>query len=578
MGRLRPRRQRRPTDPGSSTEEDFKELTDAETNAVRRQSLTNQKSLIFHFVRYPLLFAIIILCLLNLVLYTLSRSLVLVFEFLYSFVNCKTIKLEKELYQSVNYEEFLERAHELDLITGAAAWKTEPSDEIAFDELLLLSITRRLKRDSGRHRTLKLMESLRNSACKQDLAGIENEILYSRCYSGTKYTVDRFVEEVITALENVYESPDVGAKEKADFFKQVSVTYGRTALCLSGGATLGYFHLGVMKALWQQRLLPLIITGTSAGAMMAAMVCVRTDDELHEIFDPSLSSRIHCLSTPWSRMFQNFIKTGALLEDEFFREESSWFTKGDMTFLEAHALTGRILNVSVMSNEGHSKTKILNYINSPHITIRSAVVASSAIPGILPATHLYRKTPQGQVVKYFGNGKLWRDGSMRADIPERELQQLFRVKYTIVSQVNPHVSLFFFRPRGHPGRPSVARRWRGGFVSACLVKIFLLDIHKWLSFIRDMELLPRLFGANFSNIWTQSFEGNLTILPRIRIMNWLTISYDPSYKRLATYLSDGANATFPTISAISNRMRVEQAIGNFLALSRNDALESGVLR
>lgn len=160
-------------------------------------------------------------------------------------------------------------------------------------------------------------------------------------------------------------------------------------------------------------------------------------------------------------MIRNFVKTGAMLDDELFRQEAFWFTKGDMTFLEAYHLTGRILNVSVMSNEGHSKTKILNYINSPHITIRSAVVASSAIPGLLPACPLYVKTAKGEVVKYFGNGRLWRDGSMRADIPERELQQLFRVKYTVVSQVNPHISLFFFRPRGHPGRPSVARRWRG---------------------------------------------------------------------------------------------------------------------
>ena len=175
-------------------------------------------------------------------------------------------------------------------------------------------------------------------------------------------------------------------------------------------------------------------------------------------------------------MVRNFIKTGAMLDAELFRKEAFWFTKGDMTFLEAYHLTGRILNVSVMSNEGHSKTKILNYINSPHITIRSAVVASSAIPGLLPACPLFVKTFKGEVVEYFGNGRLWRDGSMRADIPERELQQLFRVKYTVVSQVNPHISLFFFRPRGHPGKPSVARRWRG-ILTFYLLFMFYRRIH-----------------------------------------------------------------------------------------------------
>ena len=111
----------------------------------------------------------------------------------------------------------------------------------------------------------------------------------------------------------------------------------------------------------------------------------------------------------------------------------------------------------------------------------------------------------------------------------------------------------------------------GGFMLSCLVKIFLLDINKWLSFIRDMELLPRLFGANFSNLWTQSFEWNLTILPKIRIWNWLMIFYDPDEERMAQFLADGEHAVWPTIPAVSNRMRIEQAIGHYLVLSRNDA-------
>lgn len=76
------------------------------------------------------------------------------------------------------------------------------------------------------------------------------------------------MDQVISSLETVYESSVLTQEQKAAFFKQVSVTYGRTALCLSGGATLAYFHLGVMKALHEQELLPNIITGTSAGAMV----------------------------------------------------------------------------------------------------------------------------------------------------------------------------------------------------------------------------------------------------------------------------------------------------------------------
>ena len=290
MARGKKKRQhvRRATDPGSSTEEEFKEThtdtfgRDSSVLLQRRvQRSTHQKSLIFHVIRYPLLVIITILCFLNLVLYTTSRLLVAFLEYAWSFFNRTIYWKERQLYDSSKtYQEFFKRAQILDKESGASSWKTEQSDEVCFDESLLVSITKRLQRDYSRNHIAKLMETLRNSACKQDLAGIENEILYSRCYIGTKHTVDQFVHEVITSLEHVYESKEISTQAKADFFKQVSVTYGRTALCLSGGATLGYFHLGVMKALWEQGLLPLIITGTSSGAMMASMVNIQNNKDL----------------------------------------------------------------------------------------------------------------------------------------------------------------------------------------------------------------------------------------------------------------------------------------------------------
>ena len=90
----------------------------------------------------------------------------------------------------------------------------------------------------------------------------------NRTYSGTKHTVNNFVTQVLSSLHKINTSPQMTPSEKLLFYKQVSVLYGRTALCLSGGATLTYFHIGVMKALYEQGVLPNIITGTSAGAMV----------------------------------------------------------------------------------------------------------------------------------------------------------------------------------------------------------------------------------------------------------------------------------------------------------------------
>ena len=51
-------------------------------------------------------------------------------------------------------------------------------------------------------------------------------------------------------------------------------------MLLSGGAAFGVKHLGVIAALYRENLLPRIVCGTSAGSIVAATVCVKSDDEL----------------------------------------------------------------------------------------------------------------------------------------------------------------------------------------------------------------------------------------------------------------------------------------------------------
>src|SRR3546814_15953970 len=55
---------------------------------------------------------------------------------------------------------------------------------------------------------------------------------------------------------------------------------------LSGGGTLGMFHLGVIKALHQHKLLPRVLSGASAGSIIASAVAVRDDAALDAMFEP----------------------------------------------------------------------------------------------------------------------------------------------------------------------------------------------------------------------------------------------------------------------------------------------------
>jgi predicted acylesterase/phospholipase RssA len=65
--------------------------------------------------------------------------------------------------------------------------------------------------------------------------------------------------------------------EKLEFFRRASHCFGRTALMLSGAGALGPFHVGVIKALLEQDLLPNVISGSSAGSLVAAIVGTRDD-------------------------------------------------------------------------------------------------------------------------------------------------------------------------------------------------------------------------------------------------------------------------------------------------------------
>src|SRR5207247_7997887 len=79
--------------------------------------------------------------------------------------------------------------------------------------------------------------------------------------------------------------PDFPYEHKLRFFHEVALSYGRSALMLSGGATLGLFHVGVVKALFREDLVPNVVSGSSAGSVVAATMGTRTPEEMHALLD-----------------------------------------------------------------------------------------------------------------------------------------------------------------------------------------------------------------------------------------------------------------------------------------------------
>jgi predicted acylesterase/phospholipase RssA len=351
-------------------------------------------------------------------------------------------------------------------------------------------------------------------------------------------------------------------EEKRVMFKQLSSNYGRTALCLSGGACFSYYHLGVIKAHLDANLLPKIITGTSGGALVAALVCTRTDDELKQLLVPELADKITACHDDTLTWIKRWICTGARFDSIDWARRCCWFTRGSMTFKEAYLRTGRILNISCVPSDPHTPSLLLNYLTAPDCCIFSAVLASAAVPGILNPVVLMTQTRHGTIAPYsFGNK--WKDGSLRTDIPIRSLNLHFNVNFSIVSQVNPHVNIFFFSSRGSVGRPVTHRRgkgWRGGFLGSALEQYLKLDMAKWLKVLRHLELLPRPMSQDWSSVFLQKFDGTITLWPKTAPSDFWFILSDPTRERLDRMLKTGQRCTYSKLKFIENRLKIERVV------------------
>ncbi|CAD6885531.1 unnamed protein product [Tilletia controversa] len=518
-----------------------------------------REGLLYQLLRFPLLVVIFLLIAIEFGLYVFVRQLVNVIEYALAFRGRKG-RLRKNLRAARTWDEWKTAALKLDQYLGLQRWKEEDASGL-YDWILIKKVVASLRTHRSKGDADKLMEVL-ELCLKNNFAGVENFKLFSHTYFGSKNLVERFTTEAEESLRFIHNTDKVSIDEKRQFYRRVAKNMGKSALCLSGGGSFGYYHVGVVRALLDARLLPTIVSGTSAGGLIAALACTRTDEELKELLVPALADRISACEEPIRIWAVRAYKTGARFDTVAWASKASFFTRGSMTFMEAYQRTGKILNVSVIPADRHSPVKLLNHMTAPNCIIWSALLASAAVPGLLNPVCLMQKTKDGEAIPY-NLGHRFKDGSLRVDIPLEELHALFRVNYPIVSQVNPHIHLFHFAPQGTPGRPVAHRQgrgWRGGFVLSAVEHVLKLHLAMNFKIIRDLDLLPRLLGTDWSSVFLQRFTGAVTIIPRTRFRDWLRILSDPDRKELARMLRISQSVTFPKLHMIENRVRLENAV------------------
>jgi len=266
------------------------------------------------------------------------------------------------------------------------------------------------------------------------------------CYPEIPAPIRDYVSEVRHQLEFITEEvqPSFGLQEKLNFLRETRHTFGRTALLLSGGGALGAFHLGVVKALLENNLLPRIVGGSSVGSIVSAIAGTHTDEELHYLLNHLEQLDMDFLSNSTIRQFLAQLLSKGHLHDEVYLQNRLRNLLGDLTFLEAHEKTGRVLNVVVCAADTNEPPRVLNFLTAPQVVVWSAVAASSAFPGLFPAQDIKARNTKGENVSFslqatFGTERRWRDGSLEEDLPFGALREMFNVNYFLVSQTNPHI-------------------------------------------------------------------------------------------------------------------------------------------
>lgn len=542
---------------------DFAPINEKVSRKSKKTSVVDsgtREGFVFHALRWPLLLVIFLFISLEFLLYVLVRQLVNLIEFSIAWRGQKG-QLRKRMRSADNYTDWKEAALAQDDYLGYEKWKTEDGSGF-YDWILVKKVKSSLKNFREKDDAENLLGVL-DLCLRNNFAGTENFRLYSETYFGTKYLVESYLAEIETALAYIQTTDKVSLETKRTFYRAVSKNLGRSALCLSGGASFGYYHIGVVRALLDANLLPKVVTGTSAGGLIAALTCTRTDAELRQMLVPALADRITACEEPFSVWARRAWATGARFDTLKWAEKASFFTMGSMTFKEAYERTGKVLCISVIPADRHSPVKLLNYVTAPDCVIWSSLLASAAVPGILNPVCLMQKRKGSDEIVPWNWGHRFKDGSLRVDIPLQDLHALFNVNYPIVSQVNPHVHLFHFGSKGSPGRPTAHRKgkgWRGGFVLSASERILKLNLSMNFKILRDLDLLPALLGQDWSSVFLQRFGGAVTILPKTRVWDWVRILSDPDRKELSRMMSVGKSVTFPKLHMIENRVRLERAI------------------
>lgn len=471
--------------------------------------------------------------------------------------NTKLSQLYMARDTATSYAEWREISLELDALTGLDLWKIEAASDNYHHELLRERLlTLRQWQNSHNHKLL--IRALREGL-HHDLGNMGNPKLYGRAHVGTKRLIEDYVDQVCASLEYLCDADieHLSNDEKLALFEDILRSFGQPALQLSGGATLGMFHVGVCKALDEQGLLPSVISGSSAGSLVASMIGTHSRDEMDAYYD---GDALYKHAWSWNRIRDGLRGKGFANQKQletFIRQNV-----GEFTFQEAFEKTGRHINVSISPTGANQKSRLMNELTSPYLLVWSAVLASCAVPLLFPPVTLTTKSAEGDHKPYMPLER-WVDGSMRSDMPRRRLMRLYNVNYFVASQVNPHIVplLESERKRQQTGKISSLPRRIVKTQARLLGMGALQVVHDKVS----NEAARQMLSHGYTML-SQSYYGDATIAPKgYTGKHYRHMLQNPTKESVIWFRQQGERATWERIDQIRVQSKISMTLQKCVA-------------
>jgi TAG lipase/steryl ester hydrolase/phospholipase A2/LPA acyltransferase len=458
---------------------------------------------------------------------------------------------------ATDYPTWRTHAVDLDTLQGMDVWKSDPSSPFYQHQLIqqrLVNLRSWRKAGDWPQLIFSLREGLH-----RNLGNLGNAELYKHTHVGTKFLIDDYITEVTSLLNYVCDNdiPDLPYNQKLMFFRHTGQSFGRSALMLSGGANMGMFHLGVIKALREQKLLPRVISGSSAGSVVAAFVGTRKDSELDALFRGD-ELDFHS----WSRLgLREMLQQKSIMDihalERFLRKNI-----GEYTFEEAFKKTKRIINITVSPVAKNQHSRLLNYLTTPHLMVWSAVLASCSVPGLFPPVRLMTKDRLGQEKPYMASIR-WVDGAIQSDLPAQRLGELYNVNHHIVSQTNPHVLPFI---------TDQTRKEDWTVFLTDLVKSEIKHRSKQAmqlaSYGIETGIVKNLLEGVVA-IVDQQYYGDVTIHPKMQLQDYQRLLGNLTREEYQAWILAGERATWPKIAMIRDQTTVGQTLEDCIIRLKN---------